>query len=554
MALGPLVSAVAGKVVAPLFSKALNTRVAKPLAQSVAANLVNDFTGFYGTKTQHDASLVTGAAKTLYSMIIEQVNPKVLKLRRDLGISHRTQKVARNVGNKLRSEKGLSDRAKVALKRRLSYNITQHRNYLKVLEGNRTPNKSEQKKLYEVKWDNQPEQIKEDLINVERAAVLKLVNQLEEIGGKKAIIKTSKELSKQGKIWEGQATQQHLHNVMQDRPSPILAKKLQPEKFHGEIIPLNKKNFIEISKFETRETTDVSASIRAKAYDLAKAAWGKEFPKGEALMAVRKTYPSTASGDLRNEIGQRSHNDTLMRMVFDKYKSFKGTKRIQRKGQTASEKAILQMKQAFLKELPIKDGKKAIWDNGNIFEIRVKNPNVPSKESKIKFEVTKDGIWHGDSYKSSAHELGGVNVQTLIKTNGESIHFISDVQDLKGIRMPAGKDLIVFSTVIKQNYGGKSSVLTKADRDVIKVAKEKGEAERNKLFEEQNIMESMRTGAKPVMPKKIGGMNERQVALMDEIAALKPDNLTMDEWIEYITKLGLVSASGVIGHGLFGGE
>ena len=49
-------------------------------------------------------------------------------------------------------------------------------------------------------------------------------------------------------------------------------------------------------------------------------------------------------------------------------------------------------------------------------------------------------------------------------------------------------------------------------------------------------------------------MNERQVALMDEIAALKPDNLTMDEWIEYITKLGLVSASGVIGHGLFGGE
>ena len=27
-----------------------------------------------------------------------------------------------------------------------------------------------------------------------------------------------------------------------------------------------------------------------------------------------------------------------------------------------------------------------------------------------------------------------------------------------------------------------------------------------------------------------------------------------DEWIEYVTKLGLVSASGVIGHGLFGGE
>ena len=44
MALGPLVSAVASKVVAPLFSKALNTRAAKPLAQSMAANLVNDLT------------------------------------------------------------------------------------------------------------------------------------------------------------------------------------------------------------------------------------------------------------------------------------------------------------------------------------------------------------------------------------------------------------------------------------------------------------------------------------------------------------------------------
>ena len=546
MALGPLTKIVASKVVAPLFSKALNTRVAKPLAHSVTANLVNDLTGFYGTKASQGASIAGGAAKTMYSMIIEQANPKVLKLRRDLGISHRTQKVARDVGNKLRSEKGLSDKAKVALKRKLSNNITRHRNYLKVLEGNKTPSKQEQTKLDKARWNNQPEQIKKDLINVERAEVLKLVDDMEAIGGVEAVLKTSRKLNKQGKIWQGQAAQQHLHNVMQDRPSPILAEKLMPEQFHGEIVPLTKKNFVEISKFESPNTADVPARIRVKAYDLAKEAWGKEFPKGEALMAVRKTNPSIASGDLLNEIGRGSYNDTLMRRVFKKHKSFRGT---------SPKKAIEKMKQVFLKELPAKDGKKSTWEYENIFIIRVKNPNDPSGFSKIKFEVTKDGIWHGDSFKSSAHELGGVNVQTLIKPNSEALHLISDIQDLKGIPMPAGKELIVFSTILKQRYTGGHSILTKAEEESIKVAKEAGKVERNKLFEEKNIMESMRTGDKPAMPEPIGGMNARQVALMDEIAALKPDNLTMKEWMEYIAKVGLVGAgTGAAGYGLFGGE
>ena len=546
MALGALTKIVAGKVVAPLFSKALNTRVAKPLAHSVTANLVNDLTGFYGTRASQRASIAGGVAKTLYSMIIEQANPKVLKLRRDLGISHRTQKVARDVGNKLRSEKGLSDKAKVALKRKLSNNITRHRNYLKVLEGNKTPSKQEQTKLDKARWNNQPEQIKKDLINVERAEVLKLVDDMEAIGGVEAVLKTSRKLNKQGKIWQGQAAQQHLHNVMQDRPSPILAEKLMPEQFHGEIVPLTKKNFVEISKFESPNTADVPARIRVKAYDLAKEAWGKEFPKGEALMAVRKTNPSIASGDLLNQIGRGSYNDTLMRRIFDKHKSFRGT---------SPKKAIEKMKQAFLKELPAKDGKKSTWEYENIFIIRVKNPNDPSGFSKIKFEVTKDGIWHGDSFKSSAHELGGVNVQTLIKPNSEALHLISDIQDLKGIPMPAGKELIVFSTILKQRYTGGHSILTKAEEESIKVAKEAGKVERNKLFEEKNIMESMRTGDKPAMPEPIGGMNARQVALMDEIAALKPDNLTMKEWMEYIAKVGLVGAgTGAAGYGLFGGE
>jgi hypothetical protein len=63
--------------------------------------------------------------------------------------------------------------------------------------------------------------------------------------------------------------------------------------------------------------------------------------------------------------------------------------------------------------------------------------------------------------------------------------------------------------------------------------------ERAGLFDEFNVMESMRTGDAPAMPAGMGGMNANQTALAKEIAQLKPDSLTLDEWVTYLSKMGI---------------
>jgi len=37
----------------------------------------------------------------------------------------------------------------------------------------------------------------------------------------------------------------------------------------------------------------------------------------------------------------------------------------------------------------------------------------------------------------------------------------------------------------------------------------------------------------------MGGMNANQTALAKEIAQLKPDSLTLDEWVTYLSKMGI---------------
>ena len=78
---------------------------------------------------------------------------------------------------------------------------------------------------------------------------------------------------------------------------------------------------------------------------------------------------------------------------------------------------------------------------------------------------------------------------------------------------------------------GTSSLFTKAQ----KVLSE----QRSGLFDEFNVMESMRTGDAPAMPAGMGGMSANQTALVKEIAQLKPDSLTLDEWVTYLSKMGI---------------
>jgi len=536
MALGALTKIVANNVIKPLFSKTLNTSDA--LAHAAVANSVNKMTGFYAGGGAKAMGVGQAGIKTLSNMLIEQANPRVLKLRRDLGISRQTQKVAKETLSKLRSEKSLSSKAKAEMKKATLSLETRQRNVIKVLEGTQKPNKQLRKR-----FENISDEEKNQLLNITRAELLESVGKRKSLGDVQDISKQRKELTTLGKINMGQQTAQYLHGIQQGRPSSILGEKLGSEQYHT-IGKFNNKEFVNIKNFEAPHSAEVPSSIRLKAKERIEEAWGKDLPKDkEVIMAVKKTAPSVATGNLMSEIVQRSRNDTLFNKLFSDHKRFRGT---------SPKKAVERMKQAMLKEWPAKDGKKSTWEYGDSFIIRVKDQNEKSGFRTINFEVTKNGIWHGDSFKSSAHELGGVNVQSLVKPDGTVFHFVSDMQDFMGMAMPRGEPLITVSTALKKNYTKRpEQKLSEAEKKANAAWLQKGAAERDKLFEEHNIMESMRTGEAPAMPEAIGGMVPRQVALTEELAAMKPDNLTMGEWIEYLTKVGIVGGTG---YGLFGGE
>ena len=571
MAFGTLTQLVASKVIAPLFtkagppvrytiSKALNTSDA--LAHSAAANLVNKIPGFYAGGGAKAMGVGEAGVKTLSNMLIEQARPSVLKLRRDLGISRHTQKVAKETLSKLRTEKGLSSQAKADMKKSILSLETRKRNWVEVLDGTQRPKGQLKKRL-----DNVNPEDRNDLLQIQRAELLELSAQREALGDIAGITTERKGLSDLGKINMGQMVQQYLHGLMQGRPSSYLESRVGRDIFHT-IGKFTNKEFAALKKYEAPHSyLEVPTSVRLKAKERIENAWGEALPRNElegvltnvkgeeVIMAVRKTAPSVASGNLMSEIVKRSRNDTLFKNLFKEHKRFRGT---------SPKKAVERMKQAMLKEWPAKDGKKSTWEYGNNFIIRVPASKKIDKSGfrTINFEVTKNGIWHGDSFKSSAHELGGVNVQSLVKPDGTVFHFVSDVQDFMGMTMPRGKPLITVSTALKKNYTKRpEQKLSKAEEKANKEWRDKPALESDRLIEQENILnvtESMRTGEAPAafeMPKAIGGMVPRQVALTEELAAMKPDNLTMDEWIEYLTKVGIVGGTGgAIGYGLFGGE
>ena len=186
MALGPLVSAVASKVVAPLFSKAeagllkttskiLNTSDA--LAHAAVANSVNRMQGFYAGGLPKTMGIGKAAAKTLSNMLIEQANPKVLKLRRDFGIGRETQQVSIRNLKELRTDKSLSDKAKSKLKDKIKSAETRKRNWIRTLEGDEKVSPQYLKRLKEVNPED-----RNALLQIERAELLEIVAEKEALG------------------------------------------------------------------------------------------------------------------------------------------------------------------------------------------------------------------------------------------------------------------------------------------------------------------------------------------------------------------------------------
>jgi hypothetical protein len=227
-------------------------------------------------------------------------------------------------------------------------------------------------------------------------------------------------------------------------------------------------------------------------------AWGADLGVDNAIMFAKKTKSSDASGNLVNEINRNAKVEGLVRKALKK----KGS------GFDSAE----QMQEYLTKEL--------------------KDP--PS------FEIKNGALWFGESFTTSVKELGGVNLQTAVLPDGTAIQFMSDVQDLFSFRMPAGKDGLSVSLPLMKNFfkSKKEMPKFKEEEAYNKLMKLRSK-ERAGLFDEFNVMESMRTGDAPAMPAGMGGMNANQTALAKEIAQLKPDSLTLDEWVTYVSKMGI---------------
>ena len=132
-------------------------------------------------------------------------------------------------------------------------------------------------------------------------------------------------------------------------------------------------------------------------------------------------------------------------------------------------------------------------------------------------------LWYGESFNSSAYELGGVNLQSGLMPDGNVVQFMSDVQDLGKMRMPAGQDGLSVTAPLFKNYLKKKAP-TAQDKTYKKV---------------QDILKEQRSGLFDGASKAMGGMSANQTALVRELAELKPDKLTVEEWVTYLSKMGI---------------
>ena len=79
----------------PKGTSALGFAPQKSIAESLAANAQNDLSRelyYSNNPILKTLGEVTGLGKTIYSSTLEQLDPRLLKMRREEGISHRTKK------------------------------------------------------------------------------------------------------------------------------------------------------------------------------------------------------------------------------------------------------------------------------------------------------------------------------------------------------------------------------------------------------------------------------------------------------------------------------
>jgi|LWDU01.1.fsa_nt_gi hypothetical protein len=164
------------------------------------------------------------------------------------------------------------------------------------------------------------------------------------------------------------------------------------------------------------------------------------------------------------------------------------------------------------------------------------------KKEGVSFEKRDGVLYFQDSFKSSAYELGGVNAQHSVAKDGTMISLIDDINDMLGIKMPSGNNAISVTTPYIRNPL-KENVRKQKKTPEQKLALKEKNIKSKQIAEKLGVKEKRNTGQQALT------QNQRYTA--DQIANMKPDNLTMKEWLAYLVKVGVIPATG---YGLLSGD
>ena len=509
----------------------------KSIAESLAANAQNDLSRelyYSNNPILKTLGEVTGLGKTLYSSTLEQLDPRLLKMRREEGISHRTKK---QVSSKL-DELDL---------------------YRSV--RNETP-KSELSK--------EEKELNKIIQNKEKAA---------------------------SKTIGGQILYQQLQTKQQGTPSRILDETLLPENFAAWGVlkeadgTINLQDFINIKNIKGWETEGVWGEKRmATALDKIMEIQGDAIPKDRALrFFVRQDYASGATGNLVYESTSGPRTRAIARFLRDEGKIYKDIWEMSADiGKALHDnpkyftKRVKKNKLGFPVMRKDRSGK------------RIEETEMVPVEVGSQFEVRDGVIWFDDSYKSSDYSLGGVNTLNFIERDGTRGTILSDVHDIAGAGMPSGEAAITFSlpkvSNIHVNKGNNQTqaAYNKKVEDTIKrmggktldkrnigraaTKRTKQTPERLEQLRQGRDIEERRARVEAIIPRaeedigttykgaylklvqdyKAGTLSVPQTKVARDIQALnyKLSDLKLKDWIEYLSKIGI----GVGAVGLMSGE
>ena len=327
-----------------------------------------------------------------------------------------------------------------------------------------------------------------ELIRAKKIARIKLTD------GDKSLLKDS---IKASKAIEGQLGYNYLQSNQQKIASRVLNDIFEAENYHGRG-DFNLDSFTKIKDYNKPWMNEgvLGEKQMSTFYDNIKKAQG--LGDEPVDMFVKKSNVSKGSGDIIHNINYKAPNSKKVTKIIKK--------------------------------------------NGKAFD-SLDSLTVKLKKAGISFEKKDDVLYFQDNFKSSAYELGGVNAQHSVDKNGNMVTIVNDVNDMFGIKMPAGNNgLSIVPPYIRNPLMG--SVKKQPQTPVMRQDKEEKIIRSKALAERIGVGERRNTGQQALT------QNQRYTA--DQIANMKPDNLTMKEWLAYLAKMGIVV--GGPAYGLMSGE